>query len=215
MIKKQLFISTAFFFYSVSSWPQASAGPKLFLNFSNVVGGENTAGNKFKLGFSAGVYLKLDLSDLVSLQPEFLYSTRGFRYTTADSNLKHSLRYIDFPLLIGIQIGENGSMNFGPQIGFLINDKIKGVVSNSSSSVNIDSDNVYGYNTTEYAIAFGGGYMFRYNLLVSVRGMYGLTKLYLNGDLAHNFAFGLSVAYTFGGSSGSSGRGQDIIYKKM
>lgn len=214
-MKKPLLALQLFFFCSLIAWSQASAGPKLLLNFSNVIGGENSAGYKFKLGFSAGVFLKLEISDQISLQPEMLYSTRGFNYLSSggsqDTNVKHTLSYIDFPFLIGIQVGENGFINFGPQIGYLINDKTKGVVSNSSSSYNLDSSNVYGYNTTEYALVFGGGYMFRFNLLVSVRGMYGFTKLYTNGDLSHNFTFGISVAYSFGDSGGSSG----LIYKRL
>ena len=210
-VKKPLLISTILFFTSLIAWSQVSVGPRLSLNFSNAIGGENSAGNKFKIGFSAGAFLKFQISDQVYFQPEMLYSTRGFKYVAGDTILKHNLSYIDYPFLLGIQVGDNGFINFGPQIGYLINDKIKGVLSTSS---NLDSSNVYGYNTTEYALAFGGGYMFKFNLLVSVRGMYGLTKLYANGDLSHNFSFGLSIAYSFG-DSGASGNGQGIIYKRL
>ena len=211
-MKKPLFTLQLFFFCSVFGWSQVSVGPRLSLNFSNAIGGENSAGNKFKFGFSAGVFLRFQISDQVFFQPEMLYSTRGFKYIGAgDTNLTHNLSYIDYPFLIGVQVGESGFINFGPQIGYLINDKIKGVATNSSS---LDSSNVYGYNTTEYALAFGGGYMFKFNLLISVRGMYGFTKLYSNGDLSHNFSFGLSLAYSFG-DSGASGNGQGIIYKRL
>ncbi|MEK6615501.1 MAG: porin family protein [Bacteroidota bacterium] len=202
-MKKLLFALQLFFLGSIITWSQVSVGPKLSLSFSNVIGGENSVGNKFKVGFSAGAFLKFQISDHVYLQPEVVYSTRGFKYVSSvgnqDTNLKHTLSYIDFPFLIGIQIGENGFINFGPQIGYLVNDKIKGVVTNSSSSLNLNSSNVYGYNVTEYALAFGGGYRFPFNLMVAVHGVYGLTKLYSNGgDLSHNFTFGLSVAYSLG-----------------
>jgi len=211
-MKKSLFSVQLFFLCSIMAWSQVSVGPRLSLNFSNAIGGENSAANKFKLGFSVGVFLKFQISGQISFQPEMLYSTRGFKYIGAgDTNLTHNLSYIDYPFLIGIQVGENGFINFGPQIGYLINDKIKGVVTNST----LDSSNVYGYNTTEYALAFGGGYMFNFNLLVLVRGMYGLTKLYANGDLSHNFSFGLSIAYSFGDSGGGGGSGQGIIYKRL
>lgn len=214
MMKKSLLILYLFFTSSIMAWSQVSVGPRLSLNFSNAIGGENSAANKFKLGFSAGVFLKFQISDQAFFQPEMLYSSRGFKYIgSGDTSLTHNLSYIDYPFLIGIKVGESGFINFGPQIGYLINDKIKGAVTSSTS---LDSSNVYGYNTTEYALAFGGGYMFKFNLLVSVRGMYGLTKLYANGDLSHNFSFGLSVAYSFGDSGGGgSGSGQGIIYKRM
>ena len=202
-----------FIFSTTSLWSQVSAGPKLMLNYSNVIGGDNSAGNKFKLGFSAGMFLKFQISDQVFFQPEMLYSTRGFKYIGGgDTNVTHTLSYIDFPFLIGIQVGEKGFLNFGPQIGYLINDKTKGVVTNPSASSN-PASNVNGYNTTEYAIVFGGGYMFKFNLLLSVRGMYGLSKLYANGNISHNLAFGLSVAYSFGDSGAGTGNG--IIYKRL
>lgn len=212
-MKKLLLSLQVFFFSSIIALSQVSAGPTLVLSFSNAIGGENSAANKFKIGYSAGVFLKFQISDQVSFQPEMLYSTRGFKYIGGDTSIKHNLSYIDYPFLIGIQVGENGFINFGPQIGYLINDKVKGVVTNSSSSTNLDSSNVYGYNTTEYALVFGGGYKFKFNLIVSVRGMYGLTKLYTNADLSHNFTFGLSVAYSFGDSGGNSGQG--LIYKRL
>ncbi|MBI4930237.1 MAG: PorT family protein [Bacteroidetes bacterium] len=196
---------------------QVSAGPKFLLNFSNVIGGGNSAGNNFKLGFSSGVYLKFEVSDQISIQPEIVYATRGYKYLSAignkDTILKHNLSYIDFPLLLSISIGDKGFINFGPQVGYLINDKMKGTVTSSATSENIDSSNVYGYNTTEYALAFGGGYRFPFKLVVSVQGAFGLTKLFASDEPSHNFVFGISVAYSFGDSG--SGGGNGIIYRRL
>ena len=194
---------------------QVSAGPKALLNFSNVVGGSNSAGNKFKLGFATGVYLKFSISDQLSIQPEMLYSTRGYKYLSSvgnkDTSVKHTLSYVDFPFLLGISIGDHGFANFGPQIGYLINDRMKGVVTSSASSLVIDSSNVYGYNTTEYSLAFGGGYRFPFNLIVSVQGAFGLTKLFTGSDPSHNFVLGISVAYGFGETESGNG----LIYRRL
>ena len=196
---------------------QVSIGPKLFLNLSNAVGGDNGTVNKFKLGYSAGAFLKIDINDQIFFEPEALYSVRGFKYSSTfgnrDTSLRHRMSYIDFPFLIGMNVGGKGFLNVGPQIGYLVNDRSKGVISNSSSSRNIDTSNVYGYSTTEYAIAFGGGYNFPYHLKVALRGIYGLTQLFTKTKGTHNLAFGIAVSYSFGDDE--KGKGGGMVYRKL
>ncbi len=218
---KKLFLSVFLFSFSYVALTQVSAGPLAGVNFSTVAGGKGT--NKFKTGFHAGAYLKFDISDAVAFQPEMLYYQIGYKQQlsfsksdiTADTSITHSLSYITYPFLLNITVAGNGFMHIGPQIGYIINAKENGTIltTTNSSSVTqtIDTSNIYGFSTTEYAIVIGGGYKFNFGLSASLRFTYSFTKLYTNSD-AHNFVIGISVGYNLGAKEE---RRQDRIYKRF
>ncbi len=213
---RAVFILTLFTL-TLKGLSQVSAGPKFQLNFSNVAGGEKDAGNKYKLGFNAGAFINIQLSDLLDFHPEMLYSTRGYKLQKSigskDTNITHRFSYIDFPILGIIHVGDNGFIEAGPQIGYLANDKMKGSVVSSSVVQKVDTGNVYGFNTTEYSLVVGGGYKFNFKLSAGVRFVYGLSKIYTSGQYSHNISFGISIGYYFGGAS-PSGRGGNV-YKRI
>ena len=132
-MKKTLLLIGFSFMSSFAAWTQVSAGPKFGLNFSTVKGGTKDYANKMIIGYHLGAYINYEISGTFSLEPEVLYSKKGFKSNilamTEDTNLKHTLSYIDFPLLICIRIADNASANFGPQIGYIINAHSKGVIS--------------------------------------------------------------------------------------
>ena len=220
-LMKKLFISILLFLFSHAVWTQVSAGPILGINFSNIAGGKGT--NKFKTGFHAGAFLKFNFSDAIAFQPEMLYSTLGFKQqlifnkssVLADTSITHALSYIAFPFLLNITVAGNGFLHIGPQIGYIINAKEKGTIltttNGASFTQTIDTSNVYGFNTTEYALVIGGGYKFDFGLSASLHFTYGFTKLYSNAD-GHNFVIGISVAYFLGKQEEA---GQGLIYKHL
>ena len=207
---------------------QVSAGPVLAFGFANVKGGVNDQPNKFKFAFRAGAFLRLEFSDALSLQPEMFYSSRGYNQktsfsnsnTTKDTILTHRFSYIDFPFMLNMKIGDNAFMCIGPQIGYIANAKRKGTISFTSGSTVltqvIDTNDVYGFSTTEYSLALGGGYRFdKIPLLASLRINYGLTKLYDGKYFSHNLSFYVSVSYVFGGDGGVGRGGGSTIYKRI
>lgn len=206
---------------------QASAGPKFTLNFANVTGSGSGQPNKFKFGYSAGFFLRVDLSETLGLQLETLYSTRGYKKSTSYGNLAamkdtsavNNFSYIDFPFLLDIAIGNGGFMNIGPQIGYIVSAREKGTVTfTSNGSVQtqtIDTSNVFGFRTTEYSLVLGGGYKFNFPMAASLRFVYGMTKLYEGERSGHNLFFQVSVSYVFGRSGGRGGGRQGVIYKQF
>ncbi|MBI3500599.1 MAG: PorT family protein [Bacteroidetes bacterium] len=223
MKKLSLFFLIFSFFNSAES--QVSIGPLVGLNFSTVKGGVNDQNNKFKLGYYAGGFMKFEFSDVVSFQPEMLFSQRGYKQksstnsssVSADSNITHSFSYLDFPFLLNAAIGERGILQIGPQIGYIINAKERGSITSSSNSStqiqNVDTSNIYGFSTTEYSLVAGGTYRFKFPLTVSLRAVYGITKLYDGENSSHNLSFQFFVGYVFGNNSGGGGNG--IIYKRL
>ncbi|MDO7854020.1 porin family protein [Hymenobacter convexus] len=102
--------------------------------------GTDKKDTKSKYGFSAGATFNFPLSDLISIQPELLYSQKGAKLDYSGSSnsdasvFKNSnsvsgtfgqtLSYIDVPLLVRVNTGgSDGSglfFEFGPQGSFLI-----------------------------------------------------------------------------------------------
>ena len=218
---KKLFFSYLFIFSSHFAWTQVSAGPFAGVNFSKVAGGNIT--NKFKTGYFAGAFLKFDITNTIAFQPEMLYSSQGFKQqasfvksgVSTDTNLTHSLSYIEFPFLLNLSVAGNGFVHFGPQIGYIVNAKKKGSISTESNgsvqTETINTSDIYGFSTTEYALVIGGGYRFIFGLDASVHFTYGITKLY-TATGGHNFVIGISVGYKIGRYNAQSG---DRIYKQL
>lgn len=223
MIKKFVFhliFSTLFY---LGTMAQGTAGPKLSLNFSTVTGG--TGGNQFKIGFSAGFFLKIGLNESLALRPEALYSTRGYKQHTVsgdvtairDTTITHNFSYVDFPLLLDIAVGNNVFMYLGPQIGYLANVQQKGAISVTTGGIvqtqTVDTSDIYGFRAIEYSIVLGGGYRFNFSLVTSLRFTYGVSSVYENGRRGHNLAFQVFVAYSFGNRESNKRGG--VIYKQF
>ena len=221
-MKKPFLLFLLLVFVSRAADAQVSAGPVFNLCFANVKGGLNDQANKFKIGMRAGFFLKLDVSESVSIQPEILYSTRGYvqkslsstSVSVKDTSIKHNFSYIDFPFLANIRAADNIYMLIGPQLGYLSNARSKGTISIGPKTSAVDTNDVYGFNTTEYSLVMGGGYKFKFPLDASLRFTYGLTKLYQGeGKTSHNFYFQIGVSYSFGSGSGVGSSGGSTIYK--
>lgn len=102
-----------------------SFGLKAGVNFSNVYDSE---GDDFvadgKVGFAAGAFVGIPLGKIFGLQPEVLFSQKGFKSSGTFLGTAYSMtrttNFIDVPLLVSIKPVENISLLFGPQFSYLI-----------------------------------------------------------------------------------------------
>lgn len=113
-------------------------GIKAGYNISNVYdtqGGALDANSK--LGFTAGLFATLPLNRFIGVQPEILFSERGFRGTGellgSSYQLTRTTSYIDLPLLLAIKPNRFVTLLGGPQFSYTL--KQKDVFVNSASSV--------------------------------------------------------------------------------
>lgn len=102
-------------------------------SYSSVVG-DLTDGIKFRFSGHAGVFVEFDVSYNFKLQPELVYSSQGFQFTTdlaaidnggsnTDQNRTRTnvrLNYLTIPLIAKFRISDKLNLEFGPQFGFLI-----------------------------------------------------------------------------------------------
>jgi hypothetical protein len=106
-------------------------------NGFGIKGGWNLAGvhgdNKSALvnrdnlnGFLAGIYAQFALNDAFSIQPEFLYSRKGYEADPSGAAVtlrKTQLDYLQVPVLFVYNFLDNVSVHVGPQVALLINAK--------------------------------------------------------------------------------------------
>ena len=128
---KKLFLSIAIIGFAMgSSYAQKtrdefSFGLKIGSNYSNVYDSE---GDKFaaegKYGLAAGAFLSLPIGKVIGIQPEVIYSEKGFKATGSFLGSNYSATrtttYIDVPILLAIKPVNFLTILAGPQYSFLI-----------------------------------------------------------------------------------------------
>ena len=124
--------------------------------------------SKWKWGYAAGVYLNFPLGNVVSIEPQVLYSAMGTKVeTNGNEVVNQQLNYLSVPLLIKFHLGEYVAIAVGPEFDFRLNAKEK--IS--------DVDNKEEFKST--SIGATGGIEFFPRARVSIYGRYthGLTKI--------------------------------------
>lgn len=155
---------------------QVKFGVKGGLNFSTQNFEFGTNGNLSGLstkGITAshfGVFTEIPISEKLLLQPELLYSVEG-----ADINLfplvfEQKFTFVRVPLLASYRVVNKVSLQAGPQLGFLINEKL-----------DIDDDSVEiledAYKNFEFSFAFGLEYDLSESLLLGARYTLGVSDM--------------------------------------
>lgn len=211
-------------------------GAKVGLNVSNLRGNypSEIDENKSKMGFHIGGFAEYPINEKFTLQPELLFSTQGNTYgykdyygggsyyEGADYNVK--LNYLNLPIIVKYKIIEKLSIDFGPQIGFLMSAKTKIDVTEDSSdptenySVEIDllNDGTYDFggttiqvkgraNRLDFSLNLGASYDITEKIFIQGRYNLGLStidKNSTNGESTNswnlkNGVFQISAGYRF------------------
>ena len=223
-MKKTAFLATALLATAAISSAQAQDirfGLRAGANYSNLSGNiknEDTYNNK--VGFLGGVMLNVPLlaEGLLSIQPEILYSQKGFenKPTEFSSVLGKQKRegnvnynYIDVPLLLKFK-----ALGFvaeaGPQYSYLLssNNETKTTTTPTVGSPTVsetkDKNDVSGLNRNELGYLAGVGYEATNGLSLNLRYTGAFSDFvksdnsaYFNGDLknARHSAFQISLGY--------------------
>lgn len=193
-------ILTSFMLCSAFAFSQEiKFGAKVGLNLSNLSGDYPTGIDEHnsKIGFHIGGFAEYEINDKFIIQPELLFSTQGNTYgykdyygggsyyDGADYNLK--LNYLNLPIILKYKIIEKLSIDFGPQIGYLMSAKTKIDVTEDSRdpsqnySVEIDmlNDGIYNFGGT---IVQGKASANRFDFSLNIGTSYDITeKIFIQG----------------------------------
>lgn len=164
-------LSTALFANAQSSKREEGIkiGIKAGINASTL-NGDMTDNSSMRNGLHFGLVSEIILSDQFSFQPELLYSAQGLRYdsTPALSSSKSRYDYINVPLMVKYYAYDKLSVEFGPQVGFLIN------ADNRSNAGNADIED---QNIVDFGMNLGLGYELKNGIFFQGRYNLGITNV--------------------------------------
>ncbi|ALJ01368.1 porin family protein [Rufibacter tibetensis] len=215
-MKKIVLFFAAVLSFSVA---QAQTGPKIGLragaNYSNISGDlDNQDVYKNKIGFVGGLTANFDLTGdgFLSVQPELLYSQRGYQYRdeeymignqTYRSEGSVNFNYLDLPVLLKINAG-GLFFEGGPQASYLlgIKDKSESFLGNSQTETErkVDKDDL---SELEIGYVAGLGYQTQGGLSLGLRYNGSINSLAKDDHdeltNARHSTFQLTLGYLFGG----------------
>lgn len=188
-----LFVCAASF---AGAQAQANFGLKAGLNIASFTGDVEDV--KSKIGFNVGGFAELPLASAFSLRPEVVFSSQGAKAEGEGEDVSLNLGYLNVPVL-GKWTSESGFFaETGPQVGFLLNAKVK--------ADNVDVDMKDYYKSIDFSWAFGIGYEFAPNLGVNGRYNLGLSNIAAESEgegSIKNSVIQVGLFYKFGSASAS------------
>lgn len=157
--------------------------------------------NNQKVGFHAGVFVNVPLSNKISVQPEVLYNQMGAKTITSSSEItspttttktvsdvKNYLNYISVPLMFQFRPG-SFYMEAGPQFSYFLNGKNEGettITKTTGSSTSTETISNSGsvnkdiVRKFDIGLALGLGLDITHNLGINARYINSLTHTYNN-----------------------------------
>lgn len=126
----------------LSRSPNSGIGIKGGVNFASVHGSDKDkfGSTNSHTSFHAGVFAQFGFNDFFSLQPELLYTRKG--YERQDSVFR--LDYLEVPVLAVFNISDNFSVHLGPQVGIMVSGKVE------DEEIDLEP-----YNTFDYGLSAG------------------------------------------------------------
>jgi hypothetical protein len=137
-------------------------------NYSNVYDtqGENFATDP-KFGFVGGVFLTIPIGRFLGIQPEVLFSQKGFKGTGtllgSSYGLTRTTNYIDIPLMVSIKPAQGITLMAGPQFSYLLKqkDEFTTDITTAEQIEEFSNDNI-----RKNTLGFIGGIDFNFNHVV-------------------------------------------------
>ena len=182
---------------SMDNREELSFGIKAGINYSNVY---SESGDGYvadgKVGFAGGVFVSIPLNELIGVQPELLYSQKGFKTegTFFDGQITSS--YLDLPIHLQIKPTENISILAGPQFSYLLSTKYELNGFSAIDEEDLDDNN----NKATVGISAGVDFELQ-NFLISARGSWDLNKVNKDNSTSDinykNQLFQITLGYKF------------------
>jgi hypothetical protein len=164
-MKRNFFLTcTIIVLISTSGLGQSiNTGVKVGLN-SATIGGSDASGQSIT-SFNAGIFATINVAGLLALQPELLYTLKGYKmnYPVATEqgpipfgsvNVTGKISYLEIPVLLKLNTSSlsiiRPNIFAGPEVAF----KLSGKATSGSPSSEQDLQNI---NSTDFGIIVGAG----------------------------------------------------------
>lgn len=181
-----------------------SFGLKVGTNYSNVYDDGNqdfVADSKF--GLAAGVFVAIPLGTFIGIQPEIMYSQKGFKssgtYLGSTYSMTRTTDFIDVPILFAVKPIPQISLLFGPQFSYLMKQKDNFTGGTISSTQQQDFDNS---NIQKNIFGLTGGADLNFgNMVIGLRAAWDVKKNEGDGTSTtpryKNMLYQVTVGYKF------------------
>ena len=188
---------------TIDTRDELKLGFKAGVNFSNVYDEE---GQDFvaqgKTGFAAGAFVAIPLGKFFGVQPEVMYSQKGFKAVGKvlgfDYNYTRTTTFVDIPLLLQIKPIPMLSFVAGPQFSYLL--ETKNEFNGSSSTTTEQSINSDNYKKNIFGFVVGADVNIDHFSL-SARAGWDISKSDVDGNSSapryKNQVIQLTAGYTF------------------
>ena len=149
-------------------------GIKAGANLSNIIkdDGNNDFKTDYLVGYHAGVTVDVKLLPNLAFTPEVLYSTKGYKSTTAFGKFTQTTSFIDVPILASIKLAEGLNVVAGPQVSFLLatNNKFENGFGTAQQKIVEDESDRFKKSLLGGVI----GFRYDFNNKVGLNGRYAL-----------------------------------------
>lgn len=143
-------------------------GGKLGLNYSNVW---DSRGEEFRAdaqtGFAGGIFLGIPIGQFLGIQPEVLFSQKGFRGSgtllASSYSFSRTTSYVDIPLQVQLKPASFLTLLAGPQFSYLLHQKDRYTFGSNSNEQEQEFEND---NIRKNVLGFVAGADFIYRFLV-------------------------------------------------
>jgi len=163
-MKKLILIAIAVIFSLTSVQAQdVNFGAKAGINFTSLNGDDDDLDGK--TSFHIGAVAEIPVSDVFSVQPELVFSNQGAK----DGDIKFNVSYLNLPIMAKYYVGEGISIEGGPQIGFLMDAKVK----DDDTSVDVKDET----KGIDFGLGIGAGYKADSGLNFAIRYNFGLSNI--------------------------------------
>ncbi len=116
-------------------------GVKGGFNISNMYT-DNADDENVLYGFNVGVFATFPLSEVIAIQPELYYTTKGseleYNNDFINGSSKLRLDYIQLPVMVKFNVMEHLKIHFGPYGAYLVGAKVKS--ENNQNVFEVDED---------------------------------------------------------------------------
>ena len=177
-------------------------------SFSEALNSSGSLKTKIKTGYHVGGFLHIPVTPYFSLEPGLYYSTKGMTveqtfaqnsFLKVRADITNESHYLDLPLLAKVELGKGFQLFAGPQVSYLIANKVRGEAGVFGFTMEQDIDWKTGLREFDFGLTGGLGYQFVNGILMNVAYDHGLTSLDAgksNFDI-YNRAVKFSVGYRF------------------
>ena len=147
-------------------------GVKVGINFAAISGVTNSLNNQSITAFNAGVFTTLDIAGLLALQPELLYTMKGFKLTRVITNeagptpplpffVTGNNSYFEIPVLLKLKFPSSSlgiirpNVFAGPEVAFGLSSKL--TAQSTDPSLTEDNGSEANSKPTDFGIIIGAG----------------------------------------------------------